>query len=270
MILRRFIVLAILAVGFLYAFSGFAAQEPAPKTNDKNDQASALLMNFANFLAQAKQFSVTMKAEYDAVQDTGQKIEFSEVRKITLARPDRIRVDAEQSDGDKSSVLFDGKEITVSSPNQKIYATVSKSGDVDQAVHYLLDDLRVKLPLAMMYVTDLPAEFKSRVRSVDIVENDVMMEVPCTHIAARTDEVDFQFWVPSQGDPLPRRVVITYKNDPGQPQFSANLSEWNLSPNPPEGFFAFIPPQDAHRIKFLAMLEGNKPGTTEDRKEDKK
>ena len=244
----------------MYARLGFAAQEPAPKTKVENNEASALLMSFADFLGQAKQFSVTIRAEYDAVQKTGQKIQFGEVRRVTLARPNRLRVDAEQSDGDKSTVLFDGREITVWSPDEKMYATASKTGDVDQAVRYLLDGLHLKLPLAMMYVTDLPSEFKSRVRSVAVVENDVTTDVPCTHLAARTDEVDFQFWIPSKGDPLPRRVVITYKNDPGQPQFSANLSEWNLSPNAPESLFAFNPPPDAHRIQFLAMAEVAKSG----------
>jgi hypothetical protein len=236
--------------------SGLAVQqEPSEGPLNTKTEAAAQLMNAADFLSQARQFSVSIRAGYDVVQKTGEKIEFNELRRVTMVRPDHMRVDVERGDGDKTIVLFDGRDITVSSPDQKMYSSVSHPGDVDQTIHFFIDDLHLKLPLAMMFVKDLPSELQSRVRSVAVVENDVTMDVPCTQLAARTNDVDFQIWIPSKGDPLPRRVVITYKNAPGQPQFRANFSEWNLSPNLPEGFFAFNPSQDVQRIPFLAMLE---------------
>jgi hypothetical protein len=66
--------------------------------------------------------------------------------------------------------------------------------------------------------------------------------------------VDFQVWVPSRGDPLPRRVVITYKKEAGQPQFRADLSDWNLSPDAPDTLFTLSIPQDAKRIGFLSEM----------------
>ena len=53
----------------------------------------------ANTLAQAQGFSVTIRAGFDVVQDTGQKITFAERRQVTLSRPDRLRIEAEESDG---------------------------------------------------------------------------------------------------------------------------------------------------------------------------
>ena len=260
MILRKFAIsMVVLAIASMHACFGYAAQEAAQQANNIQDQGSALLMNAADFLAQAKQFSVDIQARYDVLQSTGEKIEFSEVRNVALSRPDLMRVDVVQSDGDKNLILFNGREIIAYSPDDKMYATASMAGNVDQAITFLIDDLGLKLPLAMMFVTKLPSEFKNRVRSVAVVEKDVTMDVPNTHLAVRTDEVDFQIWIPSEGDPLPSRVVITYKNEPGQPQFSANFSKWNLAPKLPEGFFAFTPPPDAKRIQFLAMAETARP-----------
>lgn len=48
----------------------------------------------AKKLAETKQFSVTMHMGYDVVQKSGQKIEFSEIRKTTINRPNHLRVDA--------------------------------------------------------------------------------------------------------------------------------------------------------------------------------
>jgi hypothetical protein len=46
--------------------------------------------------------------------------------------------------------------------------------------------------------------------------------------------------------------VITYKNAEGQPQFWAQLSDWNLSPDVPDSLFVFTPPEGASKIAFAA------------------
>ncbi len=260
MILRKHLVGVMLVLNaFLCAVPGFAAQEPAAGASGSQPDAKAVLMRAGEFLAQAQQFSVNIRAGYDVLQKSGQKIELGETRKLTLVRPDRIRVDVDRSDGDKALVLFDGQELTIYSPKDKVFARAAKPGDVDHAIVFLLKDLRLRLPLAMMFVSKLPMVLERRVQSVDVVEQDAIMDVPCTHLAARAPEVDFQIWVPSQGDPLPRRGVITYTKAPGQPQFWANFSEWNLSPNPPQDFFAFTAPEGVQRIPFLAELQVAKP-----------
>jgi hypothetical protein len=271
MILRKLLIAVILALGaFLCAVSGNAAQEPASGASGSQADAPAVFTRMCDFLAQAKQFSVGIRAGYDVLQEAGQKIEFGEFRKLTLVRPDRIRVDVERSDGEKLQVLFDGQEITVFSPQEKVFARAAKPGDVDGAILYLLNDLQLRLPLAMMFVTRLPAQLERRVRSVDLVEQDTIMDVPCTHLSVRGEDVDFQIWIPAQGDPLPRRVVITYKKAAGQPQYWANFTEWNLSPNPPEGFFAFTAPEGVQRIPFLAELKVAKPDVKKVKKGGKK
>ena len=262
-------VIWLLAV-YLSAAPGFAAQNTASGAVAPQSDAWVQLMGMARFLAGAQQFSFRMNAGYDVVQKSGQKIEFEELRKVTLVRPDRLRVDTERSDGDKAVTLFDGQDITIVSPNQKVFASTSKPGDVDDAIFYLLGGLKLQLPLAMMYLTSLPLELKLRVHSVELVEQSMIMDVPCDHLAVRSKEVDFQIWIPAQGDPLPRRFVITYKNAPGQPQFRANLSDWNLSPNPPSGFFSFSPPEGFVKIAFLAQLDVAKPHAKKVKKGGKK
>jgi len=53
----------------------------------------------AEFLAGTQSFSVSVRGDYDAVQTSGQKIEFGEIRTVTLSRPDRLRVEGQRSDG---------------------------------------------------------------------------------------------------------------------------------------------------------------------------
>jgi hypothetical protein len=73
-------------------------------------------------------------------------------------------------------------------------------------------------------------------------------------LAGRADTVDYQVWIPEGAQPLPLRMVLTYKNAEGQPQFRAQFSDWNLAPEVQDSQFAFSPPEGARKISFLAEL----------------
>jgi len=106
-----------------------------------------------------------------------------------------------------------------------------------------------------MLLSTLPTELDKLGVSADYVETTTITDVPCDHLAARTaGGVDFQVWVAQGDEPLPRRIVITYKTENGQPQFWADLSKWNLAPDVSDALFAFTPPNGAERIQFLAEV----------------
>lgn len=230
-------------------------------------EATALLKQMADFIAKMQRFSVTMRIDYDVVQESGQKIEFGEIRKVTIRRPDRLRAEVERSDGDQGLVVFDGKDIAVFNAEENVFATASKPGNLDQAITYFLKDLRMRMPLALLLVSTFPTELERRVKTVEYVERTTLLGVPCDHLAARSETVDFQIWIAQGDQPLPQRVVITYKQAEGQPQFRAQFLNWNLAPELSESLFTFAPPAGAERIPFLAQVphSGKAPKQTGDR-----
>jgi hypothetical protein len=232
---------------------GALEQNPVPSASEQ--KAMRILKNMSQYLAQIQRFTVTIRDGYDAVQQSGQKVEYGEVRKVTISRPDRLRFEIERSDGEKGLVLFNGKDLTVFTADKNVYATASKQGTLDQVIKYALDDLKIRVPLAVMLLSTLPSELNNLVVSADYVETTTITDVPCDHVAARTSRgVDFQVWVAQGSQPLPRRVVITYKDEPGQPQFWADLSGWNLAPEVSDALFTFTPPDGANRIQFLTEI----------------
>ena len=246
----------LLAAGLAHAQQP-ASAKPAPAAaavTESQAQASAILMRMADFLGGAQRFSFSVRGGYDAVQTSGQKIEFSEVRTITLSRPDRLRMEGERSDGAKTLTVFTGKEIVLIDETLKVYATAPQTGGLDATIVHFVKDLGMRLPLAALLLSQLPAELKTRVRTVDYVERTTIYGAPAHHLAARTDTVDFQIWVADGDTPLPQRVVITYKQAKGEPQFWAQFSQWNLAPALEDSTFLATPPDGAQKVAFAAQL----------------
>ena len=251
------------AVALLLMVAPISAQQTSPTDQNKSEQqAMAVVNRMADFLSQAERFSVTADIGFDVVQDNGQKIEFGETRKILLSRPDRLRIDTTKRNGAEDELIFDGKDITVFNPKEKVYATDARPGTVDEAIAYFVNDLDMRLPLAELVNSNLAKMLPERVREAAYVEKSSISGVPCDHVALRGDQADMQLWIAEGDKPLPQRVVITYKRDDGRPQFWANFTKWNLSPKVRNSMFMFTPPKDAVKIAFSPrqMLQ---PGGTQ-------
>jgi hypothetical protein len=252
------------ALTLLVVSAPVRAQETRAANPEIDERAMATLQRMAALLSQAQRFSVTVDIGFDAVQDSGQKIEFGETRQVVLRRPDHLRIDATKRDGSTSALLFNGKDITVFHRQENVYATVARPGSVDEAMAYFVHDLDMRLPLAELLDSNFAQRLPELVRVADYVESSSIAGVPCDHLALRGDEADLQVWVAQGDQPLPRRLVITYKHADGRPQFWAQLSDWNLSPEVPDALFAFTPPTGAAQIAFSPrqMLQPGAATTT--------
>ena len=249
---------ALLSAVAVIAAPGLArAQTPG----ESPPNARAILLGMAEHLAKAQRMSVSVQAGYDAVQASGKKVEWNVIGDVALSRPDRLRVESEQSNGARSLTVFDGKEIFTFAEAARVYAQAPQPGGVDQTLVYFVRDLGMRLPLAALFISRAPAEFDRRVKSVEYVEKTGILGTPAHHLVGWTDTVDFQVWIAAGDQPLPLRIVLTYRGAPGQPQFRAQLSKWNLAPDLPDSFFAFTPPADATRIPFAAAVPQMAPGS---------
>jgi hypothetical protein len=259
----RFTVLVIMLLMGLFA--GMPASVSAASTGDI--EARAILKRMADFLSQTKHLGVMVETGFDVVQASGEKLEFGETRQFLIRRPDRARIDITKRDGATSGFRFDGQEIAVFNTRENVYATAAKSGTLDEAITYFINTLDMRFPLADLFSTRLAETLVTKVRRAYHVGPERILGVPCDHIALRGDQTDMQLWVAQGDQPLPWRLVITYRNAEGQPQFWAQFSDWNFSPDVSEAQFVFTPPDGAAKIAFAAR----KPApTTQKKAKDKK
>lgn len=271
---RRTGACALLLTGLLQVTASVSAQPSAPAlppaqstavpatatpATDSQRQAAAVLKRMSEYVARLPAFSVSFRDGYDVVQASGQKVEFGETRTISLARPQHLRMEEIASDGRKDYAIFDGKTVTAYDADAQVYAQVPQPGSVDDALVYYVRDLRMRMPLALLLTTRLPDELPGRLTAIDYVETTDIWGAPADHIAGRTANVDFQFWIAQGERPLPLRIVITYRNEPGQPQFWANLTNWNTAPTFDKATFMFTPPQGSRKIDFAVQAQALAP-----------
>ena len=245
-----------LVVGVLLVALGplLLAAPPATARGDEDPDGRAVsrLDAMADFLVKAKRLRATIDSTWDATQSTGEKIEFGETRIITIRRPDRGRVEVTRRDGSRRGFLFDGTELAVFDLDLKVYATAPRPGTLDAALDHFTQDLDMRMPLRELVASDLAKTLAPLRDTARWVGAETIAGVATDHLSLRGDGADLQLWIASQGDPLPRRIVITYRQDEGQPQYRANFTEWNLSPDVPDELFAFAAAEGAEKIPFVA------------------
>jgi hypothetical protein len=232
--------------------AGLLMTVTGPMPSAAEDNAAARIEAMANLLAKAQRLAVAIDCTYDVVQDSGEKIEFGERRELTLRRPDRARFEVTRRDGSHRGVVFDGTQLTAFDIGEKVYSTVSRPGTVDAALEYYTHDLGMRLPLRELFATDLPEKLKSFLGSARSVGKETVGGVATDHVAFRGDKADVQVWIARDGDPLPQRMVITYRMREGQPQFAADFHGWTVNPDVPDSTFGFVPAAGAEKIPILA------------------
>lgn len=220
------------------------------ETKDTNKENIAAFQKMLDFVGDTKKLSVKVQSSYDAVQSSGQLLEFGAVSTWHIKRPDKVRVDVVLRDGNERHFYFDGSSITLYDKDQNVYAVVEKKGNIDQAFDYFIDELGMPLPLAELFSEDHPFSLKEDIKSSTFLGESTISGASCDEYAFRSEEIDLQLWIEQGENPLPKRFVITYTDAEGQPQYRAQFSEWNLEAQVPDSLFEFTAPEDAEKIRY--------------------
>jgi len=262
-------------LGMVLSASALAASAPAPQSSqprpagapaaaapaaaapqtDSQREAAKLLKSMAEYLAGLIAFTTVSNNGYETVQPSGQKIEFGESRRISLSRPDKLRIEENASDGVKDLSLFDGRNITMLSADDNVYAQATQPPSIEDALVYFVRDLRMRAPLALLLSTHVRTELPALAKDIDYVEETKIRGQVAHHLAGRSDSVDFQVWIADGAKPLPLRIVIVYKKAPGQPRFWADLTEWNTAPKFTSSTFKLVLPTGAKKIPFAVQMQ---------------
>jgi hypothetical protein len=220
-------------------------------TKDALDQLAAS----ADFLAEVPSYRFEADLSFDVLQNNGQMLEFGDTRTATVRQPDRLRVDVNRRGGERVAIYFDGKHLSVDLHDHEAYVRVEKPGTTDAVLDYMSTELAMPTPLQQFLSSNFAADSLDRIETGYFVDVEQLDDRWCEHFAYRTPDVDFELWIEEGDRPLPCRVVISYKREPGDPQFIAQFRHWDLSAKTPDSLFVFTPSETAEHLAVQAVAQ---------------
>jgi hypothetical protein len=232
------------------AMAGTAqAQETAPKAKQGIEpQAEKLLRQMADYLASLKSFKVQSTSVDEVVTTAGQKIQLASESQIYIQRPNRLR---SQQIGAATGMGFwyDGKNMTLTCPSTKSYATVPAPPTIDATIDAARKKFQIEAPGADLLYSRPYEILTEQVTGGRFVGKESIGGVAANHLAFTGEEVDWQIWIQDGQQPLPLRFVITTKTMKSQPEFTVQLSKWEPQASLSESTFAFEAPAEATRVQ---------------------
>lgn len=238
-------------------------KQQAPPPAPQAEKATApdplpILQKMCDFLKSQQQFTYKAEVADDQVYYGDKKLQYEIDLEIFVRRPDRLRVNAEGDLVDKQFYL-DGKTITLYDKDHNVYGTLEVPPDIESALEKAHKEFGVRVALSDLASPKLWEVMNKHIKHSLYVGQSKIRGVLCHHLSFDGDNVQFQMWIEAGNQPLPRKVVLTHKNLPGSPQWTAYLGEWNFSPQLNDNLFAFTPPPGAEKIKFIPVQASQAP-----------
>lgn len=241
-----------LAAALLLA-AGLAAG-PAMAQGGLNKDADEILRSMSTFLGGAKAFSVAADIGNEVISKEGEKLQLNSYATVVFQRPAGFYFHRQGRFADVEA-FFDGKMVSLLGKNRGIYVQKAVAGSTDDAFNMITSHIGVDLPGVDLLVSDPYAVLSSGVTSSGYHGTDFIGGFECHHLSFREDEVDWQLWVKTGDEPLPMKYVITTKWLTGAPQYSVQLSNWNLAPVIAADRFTFVAPKGATKLEALTVDE---------------
>jgi hypothetical protein len=245
--LRHVAMLGALVAGGFAGLGPLAVSVSPAATQAKpaiSPEASAAVTQMGQTL-QSKAFSFQARTLRVYAEQDGELLHIFHTLNVTVRRPDRLLVARDGDDG-PGKLVYDGKTLVIYMADANKYFTIPVPNTIEGMMKEAMGRLGVDFPLADL-LTNAPAKsFLAGVTSGRVVNTVTIDGVPCLHLFfSQPPGLNVELWVEKNEQSLPRRLIVTYRELPGQPDFVAQFSDWNFSVRPMDADFVFQPPAGA-------------------------
>jgi len=208
----------------------------------------------SEFLAKLPRFAFEAEEIFDEIPDGELRQQLTNVRRVAVERPNHAAADV-NGDTLSRATWYDGKTITVLDKEHNTYATVEARPNIDATLDMLDDEYGVVMPLKDIIYSDPYAVLSEGITYGRYLGIHQAAGVACHHLAFSQATIEWQVWIDAGEQPVPRKVVITYVDEPSEPQYTAVIRRWKLDGPVPEGLFTFEAPEGAAKIDAKSMQQ---------------
>jgi hypothetical protein len=214
--------------------------------------ATRILQKMTDYVGSLQQFSVHTQNTLEDLLVTGQRVDVDVSADVAISRPNKLHAERK---GDLVDQVFtyDGQTLALYNPSDKVYATRSAPGSIEEMLDFARESLGLMVPAADLVYRNAFALLMQDVNLAVVVGKSVIGEVTCDHLLFSRPGVDFQVWVADSGRPLPYKYKVTDTGTPALVSVTTIISDWNVSPELGDDRFTFVPPQGVRQIDFMPL-----------------
>ncbi len=231
-------------------------KEPASKPVERPETAQEVLepmQAMGAALSSAKSFSFSVQGYMDEALESGQLVQIYRGSKISVRRPDRLHLEIDGNDANWN-IWYDGSNLTILDNALNEAATTKAPATLDEFLNNAINEHGFTVPMSDLIYKKPGKTLLANVQSSSYFGLHTVGEHKCHHLGFRQEMIDWQIWIDSGELPVPRKLVITYKNEPGLPQYVSIMDDWDLSATLPEKSFSAELPQDVKKMSMKEFL----------------
>lgn len=230
------------AVFMVYVFgsnSDIVNTAYAQSSNPNIDpRAAEILQNMSYFLGSKDEYTFKAEVMFDQLINQNRKIQYSAEEKVFLKKKGNMTIEYVSDLGGYKLWFEDGKTTILELPTNQ-FSITTLPATIDQALNTLKSKYNFTPALSDFLYINTFRVLTQNVISGNYFGTSRVFGVRCDHLAFIQEDIDWQIWIEMGKRKIPRKLVITYKNLPGQPQFIAILRDWVI--DKPITNFAFKP-----------------------------
>ena len=223
-------------------------KEPATDA-ERLARGRELVQQMSARLAAATQLSATTTEVRDVVRRSGEKDRVSLTAEYTVRRPDRFHT--KMVGGRGLETWYDGKMLTVAVQQDKVFAQAPMPETIDRTLDALAERYDMPLPMGDLFYSSAEKALLTDTTTGGYAGTENVGETPCYHLVFGDVGVDWELWLPVQGEPLPKRLKTVGKQRKGQPLTDVTFTAWNLAPQTSDAAFTPNVPSDYEGIAIL-------------------
>ena len=259
----------VLGAALLAAHPSFAKTAAKPKAHAKHraparaarptapvidPQARELVQKMSNYLASLPRFTVHTDTTQQVVFPSGLVLDSDRAADIAVERPNHVKAHV-MSAKRNVEMYYDGSNVSLYSPDQKLYTTRPAPATIDQLIVRARDEQGLNLPAADFLFQNPYDRVMAKVQRGSYVGKALINGVMTDQLAFRQKGAEWQLWIQEGDRPLPVRLAIKDKTVKGSPWYMVTMTNWDTAPQFAPGMFAFTPPPGAQRIPATTLAE---------------
>ena len=208
-----------------------------------------LVEQMSTRLAAANAVSTTTTEVRDIVRFSGKKESVSQTGVYTVRRPDRFY--AKMTGGRGLETWYNGKTLTIAAHPDKVFAQAPMPETIDRTLDAIAERYDMALPMGDLFYSSAAKALLSDTTTGGYVGKENVGNTPAVHLAFKDVGVDWDVWLPAQGDPLPLRLKVVQKSRKGQPMVDLTFTSWDFAPQITDATFVPKVPAEYEGIAIL-------------------